>query len=186
MINSISYSIYSVKAMHDLAKQIHQIVSEAHASHPMLASLLSTLNQTLEKTSSAIGKNLGSALTSQIKQADSDRDEAFVALRDYTQAGLRRLNENYRLAAGKVYRVFEQHDLRLFKFSYAEQSAALKQLFKELQSPENQNALKVLHAQEWLKELEQAQAKFEELYVQRIKEGASIEKNDWYRSQKRA
>ncbi|MDX2304927.1 MAG: DUF6261 family protein [Microscillaceae bacterium] len=47
---------------------------------------------------------------------------------------------------------------------------------RDLQKPENQEALKTLNALEWLDELQQAQVQFEKLYAQRNAETASSEK----------
>ena len=162
--------------MANLAKQIYETVQESHANHPMLAPFLDSLQQAYQKGLDAVGENKGSALTAEIKASDADRDIAYVSLRNHIKAGLNRPNETYSLAAQKIYRVFEQNNLKLYDFRYTEQSVALTRLFSDLENPENQEALKILHALEWLKELKEAQVKFDELYVQRSQEDANNQK----------
>ncbi|MDX2302709.1 MAG: DUF6261 family protein [Microscillaceae bacterium] len=176
MIRSISYSLYSLKSLYDLARQIQQTVQAAHPEHPMLRPFLDALQKTLEKTLTAIGKNMGSTLTTAIKEADSKRDDAFVSLRDHVQAGLRRLNPTYREAADKINRVFEQNNPRLYVFAYAEQSAALTRLISDLENPIHKTALETLHAWEWSMELKAAQQNFEQVYTQRVEESAGKDK----------
>ena len=176
MLHQISYSLYSAKSLYDLAKQIHQIVLESHPNHPMLAPFLDTLQNSMDKAVSALGKRTANPLTSQIKGADSNRDDAFVAFRDHVRAGLRRLNDNYRQASEQINQVLEENDLRLYVFGYAEQSAALARLFTELEKAENQQALGVLQAKAWVQELKEAQQVFEQLYAKRIETGAEAER----------
>ena len=176
MIKSISYSLYTVKSMANLAKQIYEVVNESHAQHTMLAPFLDSLQKAYQKGLGAVGENMGSMLTAEIKASDADRDTAYISLRNHIKAGINRPNETYSLAAQKIYRVFEQNNLKLYDFRYTEQSVALTRLFTDLASPENQEALKILHAIAWLEELKQAQTKFEELYTQRSQETVSTQK----------
>ncbi len=105
-----------------------------------------------------------------LKEADRQRESAFMALRDYIKACNRRLKVDWQAPSTHLIEVFRIYGWNLYTSDYHKQSAKIALLVHELNDGgENHEALQRLNAVEWLKELEEVNEQFNILLAERDK-----------------
>ena len=170
MIRTIPTSLLSLSLLTTLCEQISNIVNRKFGDNPIISPILGKLNQAIEKAQLAINSSQLMELTEQVRIQDQKRDDGYRAFRDYVLAGTRRLNETFRNACLSIAKILDQNGFSLYRLGYSEQTAALKSLFTDLQSIEQD--LKTADCIEWLEELKQAQSEFEEVHDKRIEKSS--------------
>lgn len=105
-----------------------------------------------------------------LKEADRQRESAFMALRDYIKACNRRLKIDWRGPSQHLIQVFRIYGWNLYTTDYIKQSKTIALLIHELNDgDENFRALEALNAVEWLRELEEVNQQFNILLNERNK-----------------
>ncbi|MEM9324701.1 MAG: DUF6261 family protein [Bacteroidota bacterium] len=168
MLN-ISYSYFSLKAMHDLAGQLVQMVKTAHGDDGMLLAATERIDKQMKLAQQVINNSESMDLTAALAEADQARDDGFMALRDTIAACLRRLNPEVRRAAERLFPVFGRNDAQLHVLPYDEETMAMDNLFSDLQIPQFEKDVALVGAGPALQELKDAQAHFVHLYEANIK-----------------
>ncbi|MGQ7868305.1 DUF6261 family protein [Sunxiuqinia sp. sy24] len=167
MILKILYSYFSLAHLVSLSQRMIQLLTDRFPDHPMISSLLATIRLKQEMAVQAVGSSSWQALTSLIRKADQRRDNSYRSLRDHVAAGLLRENEEYRLACESLWPLFEKNGLRLYHASYAEETAAITSLLKDLNDQAMQTHLVTIHAVEWITELHRDNQAFVNLSQER-------------------
>lgn len=167
MTLKILYSHFSLSRLVSLSQRILQLLSVRYPDHPMISSLLATIQVKLDQAVQAVGSSSRQALTSLIRKADQRRDNSYRSLRDHIAAGLLRENEAYRLACESLWPLFEKNGLDLYYASDSEETAAITSLLKDLEKPPVQAHLEIVHAMEWKAELERDNQAFVNLSQER-------------------
>lgn len=167
----IPYSLLSLSRLADLASQINTIVKKKHPKEPMLKQFGYSLDNACQETLKTLGDDAGSDFAAKVREADQERDQAYKALRNFVKAGTYRLNATYRETAEKVFATMVRRNLQLYNFSYAEQSTSMKLLLSDLKELEAD--VQLLKGAAWVKELEESQKSFEEVYADRVSSEAS-------------
>ncbi len=130
--------------------------------------LTTVVQADVEAVEQALGRERASSFTAQLAERDQERDDAFVALRDFAKASSSRGKSEVAKAGELIYRIFQRRGLTLYRLGYMQQSAALNLLFEDLSMPAAQNSLEVLQAVSWLDDLRTAHEAFEQTYSEKV------------------
>ena len=122
---TVSYSYFSLEQLHALADQLVTIVNEAHGQDGMLKAATERVESQMKLAQQVIDSSGHVDLTSSLAEADQERDDGFMALRDTIAACLRRLNPDVKRAAERLFPVFGRNDAQLHVLPYNEQTAAM-------------------------------------------------------------
>ena len=167
MTLKILYSHFSLSRLVSLSQRILQLLSPRYPDHPMISSLLATIQVKLDQAVQAVGSSTRQSLTSLVREADQRRDNSYRSLRDHVAAGLLRENETYRLACEFLWPLFEKNGLDLYYASDDEETAAITSLLKDLDKLTVLSYLETIHAVEWKAELERDNQAFVRLSQER-------------------
>lgn len=119
----------------------------------------------LEKFSKLKGINI---FTNPLLDADMKRDSIYVGLLRFLRGAKELKIETIANFSHVLYRLFEQHNPKLYKASYANESHHLNALLLDLSKDEFQEAIGKLNLTQSIADLKQAQADFEALYVNKV------------------
>lgn len=167
MTLKILYSHFSLSRLVSLSQRILQLLSARYPDHPMISSLLATIQVKQDQAVQAVGSSTRQTLTSLVREADQRRDNSYRSLRDHVAAGLLRENEAYRLACEFLWPLFEKNGLDLYYASDDEETAAITSLLKDLDKLTVLSYLETIHAVEWKAELERDNQAFVRLSQER-------------------
>ncbi|WP_321514847.1 DUF6261 family protein [Marinifilum fragile] len=122
----------------------------------------------------AMIKNSTAALTTDVVNKDTRRDDGLVAFRNYLRACEKRLKPEWRQAARLILNAIKVYGVNLHREAYSSESARLNNLIADLENkPELKAAIALLLLTEWVAELKQAQVDFEIAEKARIDSKAS-------------
>lgn len=167
MLEPIQYASMNLSLLADLADDIIDCIAENHENNKLLDRFLDDLEKTTDELREHLDIAAKSDIIQAVSDADQDRDDAYSSLRDHLKAGMKRLNDHYSGASMYLYQIFINNDLNLHRFKYEEQTIALENLLRDLNTPASQVHLKVMHAKEWVEELEESQKRFLEVFEKR-------------------
>lgn len=146
---------------------VETVEAETPNLDPLTVAITAEVKKFNDQLTASLNTSLKSFLTQTLKEKDENRDDGFLAFRDYIYSCVKRLNPTYRAAAEVLSPILEQHGLSLYKDAYLIETSKLNSLFIDLSTAEAQSALTVIGAVEILEELKTAQADFESVYKQR-------------------
>ncbi|MDR2125496.1 MAG: DUF6261 family protein [Prevotellaceae bacterium] len=110
-----------------------------------------------------------SALTDAIDQQDSIRDSIFRGMADAIKSALNHFNAEKREAARKLNVVFDNYGNIAAK-TLDQETAAITDLLRELNSPDNAALLTLLGLGDWAQQLDTENTKFEQMMLERYAE----------------
>lgn len=140
------------------------IVAPLSASEPFIGKVTDLMQHSSDQLRKALDSVHLSQFVSKIAELHAVRDDLFIGFREMIDSHKRRRNNVLIEAYEKIWEVIEASGTELFMLSYAEQSKAMKVMFRTLDLPDNQQALKTLHADEIYMELKNAQVDFDAVY----------------------
>lgn len=143
--------------------------TQANNKELLLAGQLVKLKGALRTYQTAQQGQKKTTTASQLDEADSDRDQAFATLNAFVKANAYIKTETIKTAYGKLAALLKTYKKTSSK-SYEEQTADLTKLLAQLKSSDYQSAVTALGLTAHVTNLETAQASFERLYGERIKE----------------
>lgn len=170
MLIKIIYSYFSLGNLTALAKKIHLYLAAKFPDHPMIATVLANLQNSMDTSLQSVGSSTKQPLTKSVRDADKKRDNSYISLRDHVQAGLRRENEPYRLACEALWVVFEKNGAQLYNLPDGDQSTAIGSLLHDLDNSQAIGHLETVHSVEWLQELDRDNQNFIAVSQQRSSE----------------
>ncbi len=153
MIQEIYYSHLSLSRLYALADKTNSLLKSRCPEQPLLVAVRVPLEAKMAVALKAIGSSTKSELSNTVRQADKNRDDAYIALKNYVKAGLRRRKEDYREACKALWEVLKQNDLELYKRGDDEESTSIESLVADLSTAENKARMELINAGEWLDEL---------------------------------
>lgn len=109
MLTKIFYSYFTLSNLIVLVQRIRILLLEKFADHPMISTVMTSLEANLDIAVQAIGSSSKQPLTQVVRSADVKRDNSFRSLRDHVQAGLQCENESYREACEALWPEFEKN-----------------------------------------------------------------------------
>ncbi|WP_163715419.1 DUF6261 family protein [Mangrovibacterium lignilyticum] len=154
MIKEIFYSYFSLARLHALAKKIKELLATKFPDQLMIAAVLAPLEARMAVALQAIGSSTKNPLTKDVRQADKDRDDSYISLKNHVRAGLRRRNADYRTACEALWVVFEKNNSKLYQLADEDETSAIDSLVADLKTAENQAHLATINAVGWLAELD--------------------------------
>ena len=112
-----------------------------------------------------------SELTVKIAEQDGTRDGIFRGFVDTVKGGRNHFDPEIRNAANLLWGIF-LHYGNLSRKSFNKQTAATNDMLRELERPDLQNAIDVLHVIDWVDKMSEENQKFDSLTKQRFNENA--------------
>ncbi len=165
MIKRIAFSRLTHNELLTLSSRIiAAIEAVASVNTGILATILGLLKTAYNKFLPLVNRNRKSSYRELLKEKDTNRDDAFRALRDVTLGYSRRLNDTFRISARRLLEIFTRNGWTIYLDGYQEESAELNQLISELEGKEAADAINTLQLADMFNELKTAQKEFEETF----------------------
>ena len=161
MITRLPSALFTLEDLVELGDKMALTIKNELEEH----SLYTQFERDLAHTRSLMVKqNWGiDAENTDLRIADQNRDDAFIAFRDGTRACTLRLNTTIRDTAKLVYAIILKAGYRLHNYSDREQSEAMQSLFKAYSSSENRKALERIGQWDAFQEMKEAQETFDHM-----------------------
>ena len=126
MIKKIAFSRLSHNELLTLSSRIIVAVeATVGINKGVIATILALLKKFYNKLLPLINRSHKSGYKDLLKQKDTDRDDAFRALRDVVLGFSRRLNEAYRNSARFLLEIFIRNGWTIYQDGYQDESAEL-------------------------------------------------------------
>ncbi len=153
MIQDITSTYFSLRRLHTLSKKVDELLESRHPGNLMLAAVLTPLKSKMAIALKAINSSSKSELSTGIRQADKNRDDSYMALKNYVKSGMRRRNDEFRKACEDLWLVFVKNNIQLYSLADEEETSAIDSLVADLSTAENQARMVTINAVDWLNEL---------------------------------
>lgn len=167
MLMDFSVSLLFPTELRTLVRRIVQITRELGLDG-FFQKLLQLIGQDEKDLESVLVRQRESEFTPLLTNADNDRDEAFIAFRNFVNACSRRKNGDVATAASLLTELIRKHGWTLYGFANPQESAALNLLFKDLDQPKAAEAVQRIGAESWYADLKEAQVAYETLYQNKV------------------
>lgn len=166
----ISYLNFPEKKM--LASRFVEILAETQFDFPFFREITDLLKKDIAAVNDSMDVAVPSDITALLLKKDEQRDDAFVAFRDFVKASQKRANPAIQKAAGNIAELIKSHGWTLYRLGYTEQSAKAAALIQNLEKEKYGEALKTLGAESWFEAVVETQNSFEEVYHQKLEDSA--------------
>ncbi|MDR6158074.1 hypothetical protein QF023_001590 [Chryseobacterium sp. SLBN-27] len=107
-----------------------------------------------------------------VAQADRERDLAYKNLKAFLNGYRKLLTAVNQQLAEELYQVFKQFGLNLERLSYSSQTAQMKKLIEELESPENNQKIAALSLTTAFNEMKTKHETFEQIFADQAEANA--------------
>jgi len=167
MIKSINYSILNSDQLYTLVQRLLNLYNGISEPDEALVPFVAKTKQRFNAFSKAFEVNHKDPFTPIKAQKDSERDEAFVAFRNFIEACSHRRNPDVAQMAEKILAIINRYGWSLWRNGYKTETARIDNLVMELEE-NHAEILATINAKEWLDELEAANADFKEVAMKSI------------------
>jgi len=176
MIKKISFSKLTHNELLTLSSRIISAVEAVAAINTgVLATIMALLKAAYNKFLPLVNRSRKGAYKELLKEKDTNRDDAFRALRDVILGFSRRLNDAYRKSARLLLEIFTRNGWTMYQDGYQEESAELTKLINELEGKEAADAINSLQMMELFNELKTAQQDFEDAFQNKASDASREE-----------
>jgi len=165
-MRKISYYLFSHKALYTFVKVVLSIINPLKNDEPSLTGFANKTDQLFQDFDMALSRDYVNPFTIKINDADRQRDLRFLGLKNYLEACCYRKDNSWQEAAEQIKAVIERYGNDLYRTAQPEESAALLNLFTDLQNEPLKSACTTLENEPWLNELIEAQTYYEALVQQ--------------------
>jgi len=168
-MKKIPYTIFSNNALYTIAKDLIALIENSQILTMGLGVevFMNLVKIAFTNFQNALMRNATDPLTVAIDNADQLRDASFIAFKKYLEACLYSQEEGWQQAAQQINNSIERYGKELYKYGYAEETAALKNLLKELTSEPLLSSVSKLEGTRWVDSIKTNQTNFENLVLQR-------------------
>ena len=161
----------------DLATLAQRIISNIQSGkYPVISNhpLTATLQASYNEYDVVYTKQIYSGKGQDVANADHERDVAYTNLKAFLN-GYRKLQTapNYQ-SAEDLYSVFKTFGLNLDRLSYSSQTAQMKKLIEELETPENQQNISLLSLNPAFTEMKTKHENFEAMFADQADANADL------------
>lgn len=161
----------------DLATLAQRIISNiTSGKYPVISNhpLTATLQASYTEYDLVYTKQIYSGKGKDVATADQERDVAYTNLKAFLN-GYRKLSSapNYQSAAD-LYSVFKTYGLNLDRLSYSSQTAQMKKLIEELETPENLQKIALLSLHPAFTEMKTKHEDFEAMFADQAEANADL------------
>ncbi|MBI9064112.1 MAG: hypothetical protein JEZ14_19155 [Marinilabiliaceae bacterium] len=173
MIESINFSLLSNELLFTLVQRCQSFYQEVDTEQLPLKLFCDKVDTHFQAFGKTFERENSSPYTALKAQKDSERDEAFIGLRNYVEAFTHRQNENCRQPATDVLRVIKRYGWSAWNVGYQKETAILNNLIEELQTKYGVQ-IEALQATQWLEELKTAQQTFEAIKKESVSQATDL------------
>lgn len=166
-ITDILLSYIQSPELNDHSTHVVKLVQDSNIADPNLTKFNETLSAENIKLTQALNRERKSKFTGLLAALDNRRDNNFKCLKGHTEADTFNEDSVISAAAKRIFRIFENHGLRLFALSYERESAALNSLFMDLDTDAMQADLAILGLVDKYAATKNAQIAFSTAYEER-------------------
>lgn len=161
----------------DLATLAQRIITNIQSGkYPVISNhpLTATLQTSYNEYDVVYTKQIYSGKGQDVANADHERDVAYTNLKAFLN-GYRKLQSapNYQ-SAEDLYGVFKTYGLNLDRLSYSSQTAQMKKLIEELETPDNLQKIALLSLTPAFTEMKSKHEDFETLYADQAEANADL------------
>lgn len=161
----------------DLATLAQRIISNIQSGkYPVISNhpLTATLQTSYTEYDQVYTKQIYSGKGKDVATADQERDVAYTNLKAFLN-GYRKLSTapNYQ-SAEDLYSVFKTFGLNLDRLSYSSQTAQMKKLIEELETPQNQQNISLLSLNPAFTEMKTKHENFEAIFADQADANADL------------
>jgi len=170
----LSLSNLSTKDLAALSQRTIAISDEAAFAVVKDNPLLAAVKIVYQTYDSIYTKKVYSGKSDLLFDADRKRDVTYYALKDILGAHARLSSSPYQQAAADIFAVFVKYGLDLTTYKYAEETAQLKKMLEELDSPVNVAKIESMLLTPLVHQLKDDQTAFEKLFNEVAGENAEL------------
>ncbi len=158
--------------------QFHQDILDTLKKQPIAELKLETVVQPYEqqqvKIAEAFKLSRKSDITKELQGLDQNRDDVFTGLSYFILANTYHYNEEYRTAANKLKEFIDWHGKNVARMNYSSETSTISSILGKCESnSELKLCIEKLELSEWLKELENINNNFHNVYLSRVEEKAA-------------
>ncbi len=169
MIKSALLRSYRIQEFSQFMRNVLMIVGQHNPDKLKIKALYNALNLQHKKLQEAYKQNPVGDATPQLSNLDKRRDQALICLQKVSKGYFYHDNEKKVAASKQISTCIAKYGSRLYQLNYGAETAALKNLVRDLQTnPACMAALQELHLTDVVDVISQANTEFEALFVQRL------------------
>ncbi len=161
----------------DLATLAQRILSNIQSGkYPVISKhpLIATLQTSYTAYDKVYTKQTYSGKGKEVAAADHERDVAYSNLKSFLNGYRKLMTAPNQQSAADLYGVFKTYGLDLDRMSYSSQTAQMKKLIEELETPENTQKLKALSLDTAMADMKSTHEAFEKLFADQAEANADL------------
>jgi len=176
MINGYYFQKMHINEKGTFAAEVADATAPFAATMPALAAYKKTVDDRLAIYRKSLEKLSMVDLSSLIESDDDHRDNGLTNLRDYAQLCTERKNAAWAQAGQLIVNTYRKIGWDMDRMAYADETTRVDTLLSMLKNePELRQAVETIQAQEWVTEIEEAQASFKQHSTARVDKTAAQE-----------
>jgi hypothetical protein len=161
-------SLLSPEELHTGTSRMVNVVEAEVTDDEYINELLPPLKEKNDELADYIGKDSSSEYTDLLSKQDEVRDKLYTGFRDYCISFCNSYDASKAEAGILLNHIFHERGFSLQNYGYASQTSSLIVLFKDLDEEKASNAIATLDGTEWYNKLKEEQAKFEQIYQEKV------------------
>lgn len=176
MINGYYFQRMHVNEKGRFAVEALAAIAPLRANSPALAAHVQETEARLDAFQKSLQRLSTVDVSALIKADDDLRDSGLVNLRDYAQVCSARKNEEWAHAGQLIVNTFRKVGWQMHEAPYADETNRVDTLLEMLKEEEElKQAVAAIHAQDWVAEIEEGQARFKQHSSARVDKAAAEE-----------
>lgn len=176
MITSATIGRYRIKEFIQFIQNSLIIINQHSPNKLRIKAQYNGLNKEFLQLEQAYKQESMSETGIKLVELDAQRDQAIICLRMISEGYVRHPKEALRSAGELVVDCINKYGTRLYSLNYSAETAALKNIVRDLQSiPTCAQAIKDMHLEEVVNEMKKANQEFEQVFIQRLEETSKEE-----------
>ena len=169
MITTAHLFNYRIKEFLQFMHNALMIVRQHDPDKLRVKAQYQALNNRYRQLESTYQRGTDYALTQELRRLDTARDQAIVCLRTISDGYTRHHRASHRLAGQQILDCIDKYGTRLYNLNHNAETVALKKIVADLRSdPTGPEALQLLHLEDTVDEMQQANQEFERQFVRHL------------------
>lgn len=167
MLNQIYYSLLDHFSLFTLSQSVLDAIAPIDITPYGLQIFVDRATEKHNNFDSALKRDNVNPLTVKIHEADEERDDAFLGLKNYVQACTYRRDEGWNESAVNIQRCIERYGNKLYTFGLRQNTGALVNFLGDLKTLPLSADVTKINLTEWVNILDNCEIAFEALTKQR-------------------
>lgn len=169
MITTAQLFNYRIKEFLQFVHNALMIVNQHSPDKLRVKAQYQALNKLYRQLERAYKQNTDQTLTQELRRLDAARDQAVVCLRMISEGYTRHHRAAHRLAGQQILDCIDKYGARLYNLNHNAETVALKKIVADLRAdPTGPEALQLLHLEDTVDEMQQANQEFERQFVRHL------------------